>query len=174
MLVFAAGIMAGLVMPLGSSEAVSRELESLSELSRYLLSLPPFFTALFIFIRNAIVLVLSFLFSPVLCLVPLLTLFANGSFLSYVAVTVARERSLGFVLAGLLPHGVIEVPAMILGEAAALAFGAGVLLSLFRGKGFGLMFASLRANGKLLLIAIGLLLPAAFVEAFITPMVVGR
>ena len=62
---------------------------------------------------------------------PILALVVNGWLLAFVSAVVAEEKSLGFVLTGLLPHGIFELPALILGEAAALSFGTAVILALF-------------------------------------------
>ncbi|MGE5271976.1 MAG: stage II sporulation protein M, partial [Thiohalocapsa sp.] len=37
------------------------------------------------------------------------------------------EYSVGYLLAGLLPHGIIELPALFIGEAAALGFGSAAM-----------------------------------------------
>ena len=101
---------------------------------------------------------------------PILTLTVNGWLLAFVSVIVSQEKSLGFVLAGLLPHGVFELPAFILGEAAALSFGAMVILALFKKERRNLLLPSLKQNLKYLVIALALLLPAAIIETYITPL----
>ena len=112
----------------------------------------------------------SFALSPVLCLLPILTLMLNGWLLTFVSSAVMQEKSLGFVLAGLLPHGIIEIPAFILGEAAALSFGAMVILVLFKKKQKNQLVPSLKQNFKYLMIAFALLVPAAIIETFVTPL----
>ena len=119
---------------------------------------------------NASVLLLSFVLSPIFCLVPVLALAVNGWLLAFVSAKVVQERSLGFVLAGLLPHGVFEIPAFILGEAAAFSFGAMAILALFKKGGGKLLLPGLKQNLKYLLIAFAVLLPAAIIETFVTPL----
>ena len=149
---------------------MAKEIATLGDLSTILTSLPLPLIALLIFVKNVSVLLLSFVFSPVFCLIPVLTLTANGYMISAVGAMVAEQETLGFVLAALLPHGIIELPALILGEAAALSFGAVATRSLFRKESRNLVLPSLLQNLKYLAVALGLLLLAAIVETFVTPL----
>ncbi len=91
-------------------------------------------------------------------------------FLAVIATAVIQEESIGFVLAGLLPHGVFELPALILGEAAALSFGAVVVVSLFKKEKRSLVLPNLKRNLRYLMLALLLLVLAAIIEAYITPL----
>jgi stage II sporulation protein M len=99
-----------------------------------------------------------------------MALIVNGWIIAIVSTIAIEEESLGFILAALLPHGIIEIPALILGEAAALSFGAMVTISLFNKEKRKLVMPNLKQNLRYLLIAIGLLLPAAIIETYITPL----
>lgn len=190
---------------------LEEDIAALVELSGFLASLPPVVIAIFIFIKNSLSLLLSFLLSPILCLVPLLALTANGWLLGWISAKVIEEESLSFLLAGLLPHGVLELPAFIIGEAAALSFGAMaivlvikresrstlmstikqdvrhlllalallfvigpfyaiIILSLLKKQTRDLLMMNLNRNLRYLIIALALLVPAALIEAFITPL----
>lgn len=135
-----------------------------------LISLPAPVIALVIFIKNASALLLSFALSPMLCLVPVLALAINGLLLGSLSAIVAQQESLGFVLTGLLPHGIFELPALIIGEAAALSFGVAAILAVFRKRDRELLLPNLKQNLKYLLLAIGLLIPAAIIETYLTPL----
>ncbi|HUV55779.1 MAG TPA: stage II sporulation protein M [Dehalococcoidales bacterium] len=164
---FGVGLVVGVFTPLNVS--LAREaLASLEELGRLL---APFsiLTAVLIFIKNASALVFSFILSPLLCLVPIISLTINGCIISLVSTIVVEEESLGFLLVGLLPHGVFELPAFIIGQAAALSFGAMAILALFSKKKRGLLPGSLKQNLKYLALALVLLLPAAIIETYVTP-----
>lgn len=163
----------GLVFSFASpTNFVSEEIGTLKDLGATLSSLPPVFTAIFIFVKNTSALLFSFALSPVLCLVPILALTFNAYVIAAVSVTAAEQESIGFVLAALLPHGVLEIPALIMGEAAALSFGAAVTLSLFRKEYRSQLLPNLKQNAKYLMVAIGLLIPAAIIEAFVTPLLI--
>ena len=164
------GLTVALALPASPVGITLEDIPGLKELVDFLASLPPALTAVFIFTKNASVLLLSFALSPILCLVPAIALFSNGSILGLISVMVSQEESVGFVLAGLLPHGVFELPALILGEAAALSFGAVVILALFKKERRSLLLPSLKQNLKYLIIALALLLPAAIIETYVTPL----
>jgi len=168
-LLFGAGLVIGLATPASIADLMSEEIEALGELSRIL---APFsvVTAILIFIKNASALVLGFFLSPILCLVPILTLTVNGWVLAFVSSMAAQEKSIGFVLAGLLPHGIFELPALIIGQAAALSFGTMAILALINKGKRNLLLPNLKQNLRYLLIALALLVPAAIIETYVTPL----
>jgi len=169
LLLFGIGLALGLATPPSIANLMSEDIAMLKELSRILV---PFtvLTAILIFIKNALALVISFVLSPILCLAPILSLIVNGWLLIFISGSVIQEKSLGFVLAGLLPHGIFEIPALIIGQAAALSFGAMAILALFSKGKRNLLFSNLRWSLRYLLVALALLLPAAIIETYITPL----
>jgi stage II sporulation protein M len=164
---FAIGLLFGLAAP---SSLIAQEIAALQDLGSILPSLPPILTAIIIFAKNASVLLFSFALSPILCLMPILTLTINGWILTAVVSAVMEEKPLSFVLAALLPHGVIEISAIVLGEAAALSFGTMAIISLFRKENRSRLLPSFKENLKYLMIALGLLVPAALIETYVTPL----
>ncbi len=166
---FAVGLILGLATPSGIAGPISRDIEeALREISSGVVPFS-FSTVIFIFLRNVSALLLSFVLSPIFCLLPILALVINGWVIAFVSTAVIQERSLVYLLAGLLPHGIIELPAFIIGEAAALSFGVAVILALFKKSGREQLLPRLKQNLKYLVIALILLLPAAIIETFITP-----
>jgi len=168
---FGIGLAFGLATPPGIADLMSEDIAALEELSRILV---PFsaLTVILIFIKNASALVLSFVLSPILCLVPILSLTVNGWLLAFISSLVIQEESLGFVLAGLLPHGIFELPALIIGQAAALSFGTMAILALLKKGRRSLLLPNLKQNLRYLLVALALLLPAAIIETYITPLLI--
>lgn len=167
---FGIGLVLGLITPAGGTSLLSEDIAALVELSDFLLALPPPLMAIAIFFKNALALLLSFALSPILCLVPAATLVLNGWLVTLVSTIAIQEESLSFVLAGLLPHGIIELSAFILGEAAALSFGAMAIVVLFKKERKNQLMPSLKQNFKYLMIAFALLVPAAIIETFVTPL----
>ena len=163
------GVAFGLATPNIIADFLAENLAALEQLSAIL---SPFqaSTAIFIFIKNITALLLSFIFSPILCLLPILALMANGGLLSLVSILVAQEKSLGLVIAALLPHGIFELPALIIGEAAALSLGIAAIAALFSGERRKALLPNLKQNLRYLAIACALLIPAAIIETFITPL----
>jgi len=168
---FGIGIAFGLAAPASIVSLLSDELAALEELGEVL---APFTlsTVIFIFLKNAVALLLSFALSPIFCLVPILALAVNGWLVALVSTIVMEEKSLGFVLAGLLPHGIIELPAFFMGEAAALSFGAMAVVALFKKERRNLLLPSLKQNLKYLSLAVALFLPAAVIETYVTPLLI--
>ncbi len=149
---------------------------NLSELRNLAAVLGPYklSTAIFILFKNLTSVLLSFAFSPILLLLPILTLTLNGALISFVSIAAAEQKSLGFVLAAILPHGVIELSAVFIGEAAALSFGVSAMVALVSQKRRQNFVSDLKRNLGYLAIACILLVPAAFIETFITPRLIGE
>jgi stage II sporulation protein M len=169
-LLFGIGLIFGLAAPTSIASFVSEDISAaLKEISDIVV---PFsvLTVIFIFVKNASALLLSFAFSPIFCLLPILSLILNGWVIAFVSNVVIQEESLSFLLAGLLPHGIFEIPAFIIGEAAALSFGAMVILTLFKRRDGSLLLLRLKQNLRYLMIALALLLPAAIIETYVTPL----
>ena len=210
-LLFGFGIAVGLATPDSITALLSEDLAAFGEQLGNILALPKFQVAMFIFAKNVFAIAISFILSPILCLVPILALTVNGWLVGFVSSAVVSEKSLGFLLAGILPHGVFEIPALIIGEAAALSFGAMTIilvlkkesrtvlvstvtkdagrilltLALFFIVGIfhtiiivalrekqtrDLLMVNLNRNLRYLMVALALLVPAAIIEAYITPL----
>lgn len=169
---FAIGMTLGLAMPDDSAKLLSGDLAALTRLAE-MLAPYEFTTAIFIFLKNVSALLFSFIFSPLLCLVPIIALTMNGWLLSFVSVIVIKQESVGLLLAGLLPHGILEIPALIIGEAAALSFGSMAIIALVSKKHRGELPPNLKRNLKLLGLAFALMLPAAIIETYVTPLLLG-
>ena len=166
---FAIGMAVGLAIPTDVADFLAEDLATLEELG---IIFGPFqiSTAIFIFLKNVSALLLSFILSPILCLIPVLALIANGLVLSFVSALVVQEESLGLLLSALLPHGIFELPALIIGEAAALSFGAMAIVALISKKKRNQLLPNLKRNLRYLMLAFVLLLPAAIIETYISPL----
>ena len=151
---------------------LAEDVTALKKLSDFLLPLPQTSVFAFIFLKNAAALLIGFALSPFFCLVPLAALVINGGLLGLVSVTVVQEKSFGYLLAGVLPHGIFEIPALIIGEAAALSFGSAVMLALVKKERRTLLLPNLRQNVRYLALSVILLFPAALIETYVTPLLV--
>ncbi len=167
---FGLGIILGAVVPHDVAGIISQDVEALNKLAETIAALPRPLAVVVILGRNAFTLLISFALSPILCLPPLVALITNGWLLAIVSSRAIQEKSLGFLLAGLLPHGIIEIPAFILGQAVALSFGVAVILAPFNRERRKQLLPTLKQNLKYLTIALVLLLPAALIEIYITPL----
>ena len=160
---FGAGLILGMALPISIAGLMAEDVAALEELANLLASLP-----------QLSALLISFALSPLLCLVPVMALIVNGWLLGFISAMVIEEQSLGFLLGGLLPHGIFELPALIMGEAAALSFGTAVILGIFSSERRGRVLPNLRQNLRYFVIALVLLLPAAIIETYVTPLFLGQ
>lgn len=101
---------------------------------------------------------------------PLFFAVLNGFFLGSFSYSTSLEYSLAFTAAALIPHGIIEIPTILLSSAAGMALGY-ALINRLRGRG------SLRAEfGRALRLFISKIVPlliiSAVIEVTLTPMLV--
>lgn len=120
-----------------------------------------------IFLNNAEVATMAYVLGLFFGIMPVIVVAFNGLMLGVFVTYFVRSDVIGIreAILGLLPHGIIEIPAIL------LAATSGVLLykALLRGGGSRMAMESL----KMYAISLGMLLLAAFIEAFITPKIAG-
>jgi uncharacterized membrane protein SpoIIM required for sporulation/ABC-type transport system involved in multi-copper enzyme maturation permease subunit len=125
----------------------------------------------FILAHNLLVGLVMLLFAPFTLGVAggFLTLL-NGFLIGYLGGSFAAlpGHGLGVFLCGTLPHGVFELPALVLAAAFALRVGASMVRPAPEGwlRGMGL---ALSDYGRGLVVVVPLFTVAAFVEAYVTP-----
>ncbi len=170
LVLFGMGIVLGLVTPQGLGGLPAEQISALEELARLLAGLPRLAVFFVILFKNITALFASFVLSPLLLAMPVFSLVLNGWVVGIVSETVVAERSLQYLLAGLLPHGIIEVPAIIFGDAVALSFGISVILAIFSAQRRQTLQASIIQDMKALAVAIAFLVPAAAIETYLTPL----
>ncbi|MFD1586640.1 stage II sporulation protein M [Halorientalis brevis] len=119
-------------------------------------------------VNNAIVILLLVASSLTLGLVTAAVLLYNGVIVGYVATEVAREGGLAVVLVGLLPHGVLEIPAFLFASAVAFRFTHQVLGAALGRREDVMTQRELREAAVMVVVALVLIPIAAFVEAEIT------
>jgi stage II sporulation protein M len=152
-----------------NSPAVGEELMELinEEIFTQLMSENPAIVTLNIFINNLQASTILFLGGVSFGLITLLILTLNGFIIGVVAEMIRQEQGLLFFLAGVLPHGIFEIPAFILAGSYGILLGMEVWREL---KGDGDAVAAAGTYGrKFLLLVLPLLAIAACIEGFITP-----
>jgi stage II sporulation protein M len=103
--------------------------------------------------------------------VPLLVVISNGFLLGVVAYGVLNKEGFPFLLAGILPHGIIELPTVLV--SIAIGFRLGYLLAIaLLGEKPDLVGETRTAIHILIHLIMPLLLLAAFIETFITPIAI--
>ncbi|WP_226004711.1 stage II sporulation protein M [Natrinema salinisoli] len=125
--------------------------------------------ARFLFVNNTQAFFLSILGALTLGLLTAWAMLFNGVIVGNVAAIVTENVGFDYILVGLLPHGIFELPALFI--AAGVGFR---LLYRFGERIFGTRDAIVTKpyvyrTGLLVLVGWLLLVVAAFVEAFVTP-----
>lgn len=121
----------------------------------------------FIFFNNLKAAAFAVILGPAFALVPTMQATVNGLLIGAVVHKIAATNGIFTVVLGLLPHGVFEIPAML------IAWGLGIWLGLWPFKSTG---PRLKERVKLAAMAflyyvIPLLLGAAIIEGFLISMV---
>jgi stage II sporulation protein M len=131
----------------------------------------PAVMALQIFINNVQICALIFLGGAAFGLLTVFLLMTNGVVIGVLIEVLLRDMSPATLTLGLLPHGIFEIPAVLVSAALGLIISRG-LFEEFAGRGNVLHVA--RAAGRLFVMyVVPFIFIAACVEAFITPFVIG-
>ncbi|WP_405175103.1 stage II sporulation protein M [Paenibacillus sp. FSL H8-0261] len=134
-LLFALGAVIGWVATSSLEKLLVQQLEGLSEISGNLRdsSNPQWSFFVFIFLNNSIKGVLIIFLGALFGILPAIFLFINGAVIGYLIHLSALQGQDLFelIVKGLLPHGIIEIPAIIIACAFGLQFGGKVVASLF-------------------------------------------
>ena len=167
--IFGAGFVIGLIIVARFPPLTDYFQETIATFVKLFAGIPRFKLAGAIFFNNAVKTLLAIVLGIVLGIVPTLFLLANGIALGVAWSVSATTRGPWISLLSLLPHGVLELPAVFLGTSIGLSIGYhGVrrLAGNFEIHSGAEMVQGLR---YFFTVIIPLLIAAALVEAFITP-----
>jgi stage II sporulation protein M len=123
-----------------------------------------------LFFNNLEACILLFLGGASFGILTIFIMSLNGILIGAIMEIVHKEHSVAFVAAAILPHGVFEIPAFIISGALGILLAQSLINEWYNGadtaedaKKFGRTF---------ILYVIPLVAIAAFVEAFITPIII--
>lgn len=146
----------------------SQVMEPLGGAVQFLLGLPKSFLALGIFVNNGLKTFLVIVLGVLFGVVPVIFILANGFALGFLLHLSTQSTGLIASLVAIVPHGVFELPGVLLGASIGLMVGKGTTKRLF-GKSQGSLSHELGRGLRFFWqVIIPLLLIGAFVEAFIT------
>lgn len=132
----------------------------------------PIVIFLFIFLNNSTKALAATAAGFFFGLFPLSFVFINGYLVGLVVYVKGLEIGFDRVLLYLIPHGIIEIPAILLASSYGMWLGTQFYLKLVRDERIPLGRLFLDAVKKCLKIVFPMLLIAAAVETFVTPLVV--
>jgi stage II sporulation protein M len=134
----------------------------------------------FIFLNNGIKSIFIIAAGVFFGILPIAFLLINGMVIGYLAQMQAETDQLTLFLKGILPHGVLEIPAIVIACAYGIKLGSIMASGLLRAIGVrtkGEFAAELSGFIKLFMplaaLLIGVLFIAAVIEATITPWLIG-
>lgn len=152
-----------------SPEQARAALEEFKKIFTPVIQAAPITQFIFIFLNNAFSLFLSVISGIAFGIFPLIVLFSNGMMVGVFSFLWQQEFALSGFLMGILPHGIVEIPVLIVGSAIGLKIGKAVINKVFKKQGAikpeikdGLNF--------FLKVMLPLVLIAAAIEVFITPL----
>jgi len=145
----------------------TRELEAL----KWIFDQPPIVIMTIIFLKNLLASAMAMLLGLGLGLVPLMVVTSNGFLLGIVGYAAVQKAGFLFLTAGILPHGIIELPVVLV--SIAIGFRLGYLLALTLAKEKVDLSGETRIAIHFLLRWVApLLFLAAAIETFITPIAI--
>ena len=169
-IIFLVTLVLGMSLAGGTSAEIIKQLGELLKPLRQVGN-PSLLFLLIIFINNAIKALGAVLLGVLLGLPPLLFISLNGLIIGGFVSVVKSLRGLEYVIASLAPHGVVEIPMLLLATALGFMVGIESLKWLVRRE--SQVKSQLSACLKLYLkwVLPGLAI-AALIEVFITPLLV--
>ncbi len=166
----------GYVIPGAYPELVDALMSGLQDKADQLTGQQPLLMMLGIFWNNAFASLLALIFGLAAGLFPLFFVMSNGLAIGIVLeMIVAKMGAYGGILvflAGILPHGIIELPAVFISASIGLKLGYQALLSLIKRQDVvtGELMAGLRI---FVFWIVPMLFVAAFIETFVTGALLG-
>lgn len=134
-----------------------------------ILEMPPPAQFLAIFLNNSLTVLLVIFLGIILGVFPFLVLSFNGFFIGIVSYFVQAERGWFLVFALIMPHGIIEIPAILIACAVGFRMGKVLLAILFRKQG-----DFKRETKTALIFFLKFLLPLLLLAAAIETLVLNR
>jgi len=166
-LVFVGGAFAGYSFVYNFPEETQQIVEEFKEFFASGEEMTQFQIFLFILKNNITKLFMILLLGIFAGIIPLLASFANGMILGIFGCLVTESLSWQFFLAGILPHGIIEIPVLILAVAIGMRIGKVAIWRIFGGK-TEIKKELAKALKFYIIILVPLLILAAAIEAFVT------
>jgi stage II sporulation protein M len=138
---------------------------------KWILDQPPLLIMIIIFLKNLLASAMAMLLGLGLGLIPLMVVTSNGFLLGIVGYAAVQKMGFLFLAAGILPHGIIELPVVLV--SIAIGFRLGYLLALTLAKEKADLSGEIRiAIHFLWRYVTPLLFLAALIETFITPIAI--
>jgi stage II sporulation protein M len=141
------------------------------QMLKWILDQPPILIMIIIFLKNLLASAMAMMLGLGLGLIPLMVVTSNGFLLGIVGYAAVQKAGFLFLAAGILPHGIIELPVVLV--SIAIGFRLGYLLALTLAKEKVDISGETRMAIHFLWRWVApLLFLAAAIETFITPIAI--
>ncbi|AGK61061.1 Uncharacterized membrane protein [Archaeoglobus sulfaticallidus PM70-1] len=173
-LVFIIAIFFGYVSSSLQPDQSEKFIESVFESLSFIDFNNPLEVFMIIFLNNSskafIAMVAGFFFG----IFPVSFVFLNGYIIGVIIYVKGSELGILRVAVSLLPHGILEIPAVIIASAYGLYLGKLFYLRVFRSRSIDMKLAMKEFIKKFITVIIPILLIAALIETFVTPYLIYR
>lgn len=166
---FAVGVLISAIFP-GASEKL---LEMLKDTYGGITTLDPFQRMLEIFKNNVNTCFIALLGGLVIGIIPFFIVAVNGTVLGILVELFFRKQGALFVIAAILPHGIIELPMVLISVGIGFRLGHAVFLAIRNQKTMHELMHELKLGVFFYIkIVVPLLLVAALIESYVTPLLI--
>ena len=171
MILLAVGILIGITAIFYYPDFAHELEDSLSGFAKHFRGLSKLQLAGAIFLNNALKTLVVILLGTLLGVMAMVFLVVNGAAIGIAIYLSTQSRGLWTSLLAVLPHGILELPAVLLGSSIGLMLGAHSIKQIFRTTETTLRSELGRALKFFFAVIVPLLMLAALVEAFVTSVV---
>lgn len=162
------GFIGGLSDPTANQMLVKNYLGTFQNIQE----LPSQYLFIFIFLNNTIKAFISMIVGMFFGVLTISFLYINALFIGMVMALAVQFLGFKFFLAATLPHGIIELVGIITASALGLWLGVRTIRLIFYKEKEGFISALKYSLKKFVIFVIPILLIAALIEAFVTPLVI--
>jgi stage II sporulation protein M len=168
LLLIVAGAIFGIVSSMHFPEIAGARSEALKEFSRLFLGLSKPYLALAIFLNNSLKTLVVIVLGIFAGLLPLVFLLVNGYVLGLVSYASLQSKGLSVFFLAVAPHGLFELPAILLGTSIGLMLGARAIQQMLGSEERALGREVARGLRFFFIVIVPMLLLAALIEAFVS------
>ena len=165
--IFVFGVTAGYFFSQSWPDQANLILNDFQKMLEPVLEMSLFGQFLFVLLNNSLTVFLVIVLAVLFGIFPLLVLFSNGFILGLIAYFFKTNYSLAVFFLGIAPHGIVEIPIIIIASAIGLRIAQSFYFKIFK-KSVSLSQEFDLAFSFFLKVLFPLLVLAAFIEIFIT------
>ena len=171
--VFTFSFAAGILISIKNPDASEKLLEMLKDTYGGITALDPFERMLEIFKNNVSTCFMALLGGLVVGIIPFVIVVINGVVLGILVELFLRKQGAFFVIAAILPHGIIELPMVLISVGIGFRLGHAAYLAMIHQKTMRELIYELKQGVFFYIkIVVPLLLLAALIESYVTPLLI--